>query len=53
MYWKRRTNDKWKSVSNVQDAGGSWKRFFMEKYTQELVERLVPRSKLLPHGIIE
>lgn len=45
IYWKRKVKDRWKDAANhVEDYGFSWKRMYMEKHVQEVVEAMTPEG---------
>ncbi|KAL0269702.1 UNVERIFIED_CONTAM: hypothetical protein PYX00_007340 [Menopon gallinae] len=45
IYWKRRVCDRWKDRTNhVEDYGFNWKRMYMERHVQELVESFTPEG---------
>lgn len=46
VYWKRKVLDRWRDRAiDVQDYGFSWKRMYMEKHVQEVVESTTPEGK--------
>ncbi|XP_023705077.1 dynein regulatory complex subunit 5 [Cryptotermes secundus] len=44
IYWKRSSQNRWKSMNDVHDYGNSWKRHYLERHLQEHIEKLGPEN---------
>ncbi|XP_049767567.1 dynein regulatory complex subunit 5 [Schistocerca cancellata] len=40
IYWERSARNRWKSMNDVHDYGGSWKRLYIERHLQDELEMM-------------